>query len=313
VSAALTRLQRLRDLHRELDQTVLTAYGWQTESDFGPALALRHDFHPLDFLPENDRIRLTLHPEARREMLTRLLKLNHQRAAQAEQVEKQAALTAPKKKSKPKQTTVAAPPELNLGLDVFGRAAVQTPTETPPRNRMSPSVTGERINTSKFKETVVRFDFAVPSRPRPRINSTAELYTILLPALVQEAGGQIEYQELLEAMSFLADPPKAAAVLPPNAAAGFAVWRANFPSGLVDPKALHAALHDLIVMRQALNIISDGSSFVIFKGINWADITLDWVLLDAKMALGYAANSQTAAPPWENAVAERDLKLWAVA
>lgn len=77
------RIQRLRELHRELDQTVLTAYGWHTDSDFGPALALRHDFHPLDFLPENDRIRLTLHPEARREVLARLLKLNHQLAAAA--------------------------------------------------------------------------------------------------------------------------------------------------------------------------------------------------------------------------------------
>lgn len=118
------RLQRLRELHRELDQTVLTAYGWHTDSDFGPALALRHDFHPLDFLPENDRIRLTLHPEARREVLARFLKLNHQRAAEAEQIQKQAPVAAPaKKKSKPKQPAVAAPPELNLGLDLFGRSA----------------------------------------------------------------------------------------------------------------------------------------------------------------------------------------------
>src|SRR6185437_15277548 len=87
------RIQRMRELHRELDQAVLTAYGWHTDSDFGPALALRHDFHPLDFLPENDRIRLTLHPEARREVLARLLKLNHQRAAEAEAIQKQVAAT----------------------------------------------------------------------------------------------------------------------------------------------------------------------------------------------------------------------------
>lgn len=126
------RIQRLRELHRELDQTVLTAYGWHTDSDFGPALALRHDFHPLDFLPENDRIRLTLHPESRREVLARLLKLNHQRAAEAEQVQKQAADAAPpRKKSKPKQAPVSAPPELDLGLNVVGRP-VGAPSQKKP-------------------------------------------------------------------------------------------------------------------------------------------------------------------------------------
>lgn len=102
------RLQRLRELHRELDQAVLTAYGWHTDSDFGPALALRHDFHPLDFLPENDRIRLTLHPESRREVLARLLKLNHQRAAET--------TSMPTPKSKGTQPKKAEPSSTQLGL-----------------------------------------------------------------------------------------------------------------------------------------------------------------------------------------------------
>lgn len=97
-----SRLQRLRALHVQLDQTVLAAYGWDRPGEFGPALELRHDFYPLDFLPENDRTRLTLHPESRREVLARLLKLNHQRAAAAEQIEKQAALVAPVTIKKPK-------------------------------------------------------------------------------------------------------------------------------------------------------------------------------------------------------------------
>jgi methylase of polypeptide subunit release factors len=106
-----TRLLRLRDLHCELDQTVLTAYGWHTASDFGPPLALGHNFHTVEFLPENDRIRYTIHPDARRELLTRLLKLNHVRAAQAELVAKQAAIAAPvtkKKATSAKPTEVAA-------------------------------------------------------------------------------------------------------------------------------------------------------------------------------------------------------------
>lgn len=121
------RIQRLRELHRELDQTVLTAYGWHTDSDFGPALALRHDFHPLDFLPENDRIRLTLHPEARREVLARLLKLNHQRAAEAEQREKQVAAAAmpvaKKKKVKAAKPVEVAPRKHSKGIN-FTRGAI---------------------------------------------------------------------------------------------------------------------------------------------------------------------------------------------
>lgn len=63
----------LRKLHRELDQAVLTAYGW-TDLDLG------HDFHEVETLPENDRVRYTISPEARKEVLKRLLALNHQRA-----------------------------------------------------------------------------------------------------------------------------------------------------------------------------------------------------------------------------------------
>ena len=53
-----------------LDNTVLQAYGWQD-------IALRHDFYEVDYLPENDRVRYTIHPEARKEVLKRLLELNH--------------------------------------------------------------------------------------------------------------------------------------------------------------------------------------------------------------------------------------------
>lgn len=65
----------LRKLHRELDEAVLAAYGW---SD----LNLGHDFHEVETLPENDRVRYTISPDARKELLKRLLALNHQRAAE---------------------------------------------------------------------------------------------------------------------------------------------------------------------------------------------------------------------------------------
>jgi len=38
-----------------------------------------HNFYEVDYLPENDRIRYTIHPDARKEVLKRLLLLNHER------------------------------------------------------------------------------------------------------------------------------------------------------------------------------------------------------------------------------------------
>ncbi|MBX3739963.1 MAG: hypothetical protein KF712_03150 [Akkermansiaceae bacterium] len=78
-------IEELRRLHIRLDEAVLAAYGWHQNSDDGPAIALDHGFYDQDFLPENDRIRHTLHPTARRELLIRLLKLNHARAAEEQE------------------------------------------------------------------------------------------------------------------------------------------------------------------------------------------------------------------------------------
>lgn len=61
---------KLRELHKQMDEAVLDAYGW---SD----IQLKHDFYEVDYLPENDRVRYTIHPDARKEILKRLLALNH--------------------------------------------------------------------------------------------------------------------------------------------------------------------------------------------------------------------------------------------
>ncbi len=68
-------LLKLRELHAEMDTVVRDAYGW-TDLDLG------HGFHDLDYLPENDRTRYTISSAARKEVLQRLLKLNHERHAE---------------------------------------------------------------------------------------------------------------------------------------------------------------------------------------------------------------------------------------
>jgi hypothetical protein len=65
-----TQVQRLRELHVEMDQAVSAAYGWAD-------LSLDHGFHET-----KQGIRFTISEAARREVLARLLKLNHERYAE---------------------------------------------------------------------------------------------------------------------------------------------------------------------------------------------------------------------------------------
>ncbi|MBW2664462.1 MAG: hypothetical protein JRD93_21415 [Deltaproteobacteria bacterium] len=68
---AVKDILHLRKLHKQMDETVLKAYGWED-------IDLAHDFYEVDYLPENDRVRYTISPDARKEVLKRLLKLNHE-------------------------------------------------------------------------------------------------------------------------------------------------------------------------------------------------------------------------------------------
>ena len=63
-------IQKLRELHVEMDEAVAAAYGW---SD----LKLQHGFHDT-----KQGLRYTISEVARREVLDRLLRLNHQRYAE---------------------------------------------------------------------------------------------------------------------------------------------------------------------------------------------------------------------------------------
>lgn len=70
LAEAVSQIMEMRKFHKEMDLAILEAYGWE---DIG----LRHDFYEVDYLPENDRVRYTIHPDARKEVLKRLLELNH--------------------------------------------------------------------------------------------------------------------------------------------------------------------------------------------------------------------------------------------
>lgn len=63
-------IQKLRELHVEMDEAVAAAYGWAD-------LKLQHRFHDT-----KQGVRYTLSEAARREVLDRLLRLNHERYAE---------------------------------------------------------------------------------------------------------------------------------------------------------------------------------------------------------------------------------------
>jgi len=103
IEEAIQRIEKLRALHKQMDEAVLKAYGWgeaensewRMENSELPIenspianrqsplakpqspINLKHDFYEVDYLPENDRVRYTISPEARKEILKRLLDLNH--------------------------------------------------------------------------------------------------------------------------------------------------------------------------------------------------------------------------------------------
>lgn len=122
IEEAIAGIVELRRLHVLMDEAVLEAYGWSATQvrvplQVAPSLKpveLRHDFYEIDYLPENDRVRYTIHPEARKEILKRLLELNHK--IHAEEVA--AGLWEKKKtpaKKASKSTAVVKEPEVGYG------------------------------------------------------------------------------------------------------------------------------------------------------------------------------------------------------
>jgi hypothetical protein len=67
-----TSISKLRNLYCDLDRAVVKIYNWND-------LKLKHDFYEIDYLPENDRVRFTITPDIRKEILNRLLILNRER------------------------------------------------------------------------------------------------------------------------------------------------------------------------------------------------------------------------------------------
>ncbi len=106
---AIKGILKLRVLHVQMDEEVLNAYGWND-------IELKHDFYEVDYLPENDRVRFTIHPDARKEVLKRLLELNHK----IHEEEKESGLLD-KKKTVSKKSNVLNEPQAGYGGNLFNQ------------------------------------------------------------------------------------------------------------------------------------------------------------------------------------------------
>lgn len=177
---------RLRELHRELDEAVLAAYGWAGQ------IALGHDLHEVETLPEDDRVRFTISPAARKEVLRRLLALNHERAKQeAVAIEKQAKAKKPAPaRKKPKAEVIDA-------SDLFTLAATAN---------------------AGNKRTL-------PAGPRQvAINEETYLWQVVL-TLLDEAGGALDWNEFVQGMVLLGRPQVVLPSLVGDLAAEVSAWQ----------------------------------------------------------------------------------------
>ncbi len=93
-------IQKLRQLHAEMDRAVAAAYGW-TDLDLG------HGFHQT-----KQGLRYTISEPARREVLGRLLKLNHE--CYAEEVAKGMHEKTKERKNKKKGLSAKTPGQSTL-------------------------------------------------------------------------------------------------------------------------------------------------------------------------------------------------------
>jgi hypothetical protein len=73
---------------------------------------MEHDFYEVETLPENDRVRYTISPATRKELLKRLLAENHRRAAAESATQAQTPPSSKKATKRAKRSRAAESPSL---------------------------------------------------------------------------------------------------------------------------------------------------------------------------------------------------------
>jgi methylase of polypeptide subunit release factors len=145
-------LLELRRLRVALDNAVRDAYGWMD-------LTLGHDFVEVETLPESDRVRYTISSTARKEVLKRLLALNHERARQ-EAAQAQMPEKGKTKRVAAKRTAAVTPPSAPVGVPAF--ATISAEVAALPDAAWA-SASGEPAANDALALAAVLKAFAVPA------------------------------------------------------------------------------------------------------------------------------------------------------
>ena len=188
-------IHQLRTLHAAMDRAVLAAYGWPDivtgewrakSGSAGPLQPLECEFL-LDYEEDEDESETTgkkrkkkkpyryrWPDEVRDEVLARLLALNAERAEQER-------LSGTGKKSTAKKVAKKKAPSKKAGddsqIELFPTSPVAAPA----------------LPADPWREQIAAFRFDLPIVPRPVDANALGYYRILIPALVQEAGGSVPW------------------------------------------------------------------------------------------------------------------------
>jgi hypothetical protein len=240
---------QLRDLHRELDQAVLAAYGW-TDLDLG------HDFHEVETLPENDRVRYTISPAARKELLKRFLTLNHQRHAIEIAAAIKTAKIRVKKNTKSTQKALQFP---ETDLPLFRPSKIPVPTWRD-RALVVPTMLRSTISPDLYRSSIV-------------------------PQLLYESGGRITFEQFRRAYWLLTEPSTLLRYARDEVGTAAQIWFQNF----------HDKLEKEAFIPHLKAAVKGHLHFVQMDGQRWLELrdasiisTDEHIIFDARLALQVA-------------------------
>lgn len=176
-------IQKLRKLHVEVDHAVAAAYGW-TDLDLG------HGFHET-----KQGLRYTISKPARREVLQRLLKRNHERYAE----EVKQGLHEKKRPKKPSSGRGRKTPASTEGAALFGNDDDES--DPADDDAAEEETTTRTVRTQRSAPRAIREEDSEPSSRRTPID---ELDTDDIMAAFRQATrsrGWMERDELMKAVS----------------------------------------------------------------------------------------------------------------
>lgn len=251
--AGFEGLLELRRLHVALDLAVRDSYGWDD-------LNLGHDFVEVDTLPENDRVRYTISPAARKEVLKRLLTLNHE-VAKREAAEVETLGQGKSKRTSGRRAIDATPQAAPAGLPAF--QSVLAGVAVLPDSAWS-SLGAEQATKDTLALAAVLKTFAMPAATQhARLAALLCAEPRLLPRLMPKALAA-QWQRLVggEAVTL----PSSVSALVPTA-------RTSFGAAVKSMRARGVLIEDLI-----LDTWAPGPGLNVYDTSGWPESRARWVV-----------------------------------